>query len=118
AVMVLMYHRILSDEPDNDLNRKPETFHNDLKLLRENNYYPVTALDFVQNNMDVPAGKTPVVITFDDALPSQFQVETGTDGQPHIAPDCAVGIMETFNKQHSDWPTKATFFVLPREGRN
>jgi hypothetical protein len=26
--------------------------------------------------------------------------------------------METFNKQHKDWPIKATFFVLPKEGRN
>ena len=62
AVMVLMYHRFLPDEPDNDLNRRPDTFRNDLKLLRDNNYYPVTALEFVENKMDVPAGKTPCLL--------------------------------------------------------
>jgi peptidoglycan/xylan/chitin deacetylase (PgdA/CDA1 family) len=118
AIMVLMYHRFLPDEPDNDLNRKPATFRHDLELLRDHNYYPVTALELVENKMDVPAGKTPVVLTFDDALPSQFEVRTGSDGQPHIAPDCAVGIMETFHKEHADWPTRGTFFVLPKAGRN
>jgi peptidoglycan/xylan/chitin deacetylase (PgdA/CDA1 family) len=118
AIMVVMYHRILADEPDNDLNRRPETFRNDLKLLRDKGYHPVTALELVTNSMEVPAGKTPVVITFDDALPSQFKVVTGQDGKEHIDRNCAVGIMETFSKQNPDWPTKATFFVLPKEGRN
>src|SRR5690606_37654788 len=87
AVMVVMYHRFLPDEPDNDLNRRPETFRKDLERLRANNYYAVTALEFVENKMDVPAGKTPVVLTFDDALPSQFEVVSGSDGKAHIAPD-------------------------------
>jgi hypothetical protein len=86
--------------------------------LREGGYHPVTALELVTNTMDVPLGKTPVVITFDDALPSQFKIITGRDGKPHIDPDCAAGILETFNGQHPDWPTKATFFVLPKAGRN
>jgi hypothetical protein len=118
AIMVVMYHRILADEKESDLNRRPETFRNDLKLLRDKGYHPVTALELVTNSMEVPAGKTPVVITFDDALPSQFKVVTGQDGKEHIDRNCAVGIMETFSKQNPDWPTKATFFVLPKEGRN
>ena len=118
AVMVLMYHRIEADEPDNDLNRKPASFRNDLKLLRNGGYHPVTALELVTNSMDVPIGKTPVAITFDDALPSQFKIITGRDGKPHIDPDCAAGILETFHTQYPEWPTKATFFVLPKAGRN
>jgi peptidoglycan/xylan/chitin deacetylase (PgdA/CDA1 family) len=118
AVMVLMYHRILPNESDNPLNRKPETFRKDLELLYEKKYHPVTAREFVTNTMDVPAGKTPVVITFDDALVSQFKVVAGKSGGMAIDPDCAVGIMETFSKEHPDWPLKATFFVLPKEGGN
>jgi peptidoglycan/xylan/chitin deacetylase (PgdA/CDA1 family)/predicted small lipoprotein YifL len=117
AVMVIMYHRFLSDEPESDLNRRPETFKKDLETLRAKNYYPVNALEFVTNTMDVPAGKTPVVITFDDALPSQFHV-IEKDGEAKIDPNCAVGIMENFSKKYPDWPMKATFFVLPKEGRN
>lgn len=118
AIMVLMYHRIEADEPDNDLNRKPASFRNDLKLLRDGDYHPVTALELVTNTMEVPIGKTPVAITFDDALPSQFKIVTGRDGKPHIDPNCAAGILETFHKDFPEWPTKATFFVLPKAGRN
>jgi peptidoglycan/xylan/chitin deacetylase (PgdA/CDA1 family) len=118
AVMVLMYHRIDADEPDNDLNRRPDTFRKDLETLYKKGYRPVTALEFVENRMDVPAGKTPVVITFDDALPTQFRIKTSADGKPVIDRDCAVGIMQKFHEKHPDWATKATFFVLPKEGRN
>jgi peptidoglycan/xylan/chitin deacetylase (PgdA/CDA1 family) len=117
AVMVIMYHRILADEKESDLNRRPETFLKDLETLHAKGYYPVNALDLVHNTMEVPAGKTPVVLTFDDALPSQFEVVI-KNGKPTIAPNCAVGIMETFSKKNPDWPMRATFFVLPKEGRN
>jgi len=118
SIMILMYHRFNPDEPDSDLNRKPDTFRKDLEALYKRKYHPVTVLELVENRLDVPAGKTPVVLTFDDALPSQFRVVIGSDGQPHIDPDCAVGILETFSKKHPDWPAKGTFFVLPKEGRN
>jgi peptidoglycan/xylan/chitin deacetylase (PgdA/CDA1 family) len=117
AIMVIMYHRFLADEKESDLNRRPETFKNDLETLRKKNYYPVNALELVTNTMNVPAGKTPVVITFDDALPSQFHV-IEKNGEAKIDPNCAVGIMENFSKKYPDWPMKATFFVLPKEGRN
>ena len=118
AIMVLMYHRVRESEVDGDLNRRPATFRRDLQTLYDGGYYPVTALNLAENNMDVPIGKTPVVLTFDDALISQFHVIMGKDNTPHIDPNCAVGIMETFHKQHPDWPTRATFFVLPHEGKN
>ncbi len=118
AVMVVMYHRFLANQPDSDLNRRPDTFRKDLETFYKKGYYPVNAIDFAENKMDVPAGKTPIVLTFDDALPSQFTVTPNADGQPKIDPDCAIGIMETFNKEHPDWPLKGTFFVLPHEGRN
>ena len=117
AIMVIMYHRILADEKNTDLNRTPETFRKDLEMLRDKNYYPVNALDVAENKMDIPAGKTPVAITFDDSLPSQFRV-IQKNGKSKIDPNCAVGIMENFNKKFPDWPLKATFFVLPKEGRN
>jgi peptidoglycan/xylan/chitin deacetylase (PgdA/CDA1 family)/predicted small lipoprotein YifL len=118
AVMVIMYHRFIADEKESDLNRRPETFKKDLETLHAKNYYPVNAIDLVTNNMDVPAGKTPVVITFDDALPTQFRV-IEKDGEAKIDPNCAVGIMENFSKKHpGEWPMRATFFVLPKEGRN
>lgn len=118
AVMILMYHRFRADEPDSQLNRKPETFARDLEELWHRGFRPVTVSEFVQNKMDLKPGKTPVVLTFDDSLPTQFNLVTGSDNQTHIDPNCAVGIMETFHRTHPDWATKATFFVLPQVGQN
>ncbi|MGC8669072.1 MAG: polysaccharide deacetylase family protein [Chthonomonadales bacterium] len=118
AVMIVMYHHFDPNRPDSDLNRRPDTFRKDLEAFYKRGYRPVTLSEFLSGKMDVPGGKTPIVLTFDDASPTQFKVITGSDGKPSIAPDCAVGILETFHKTHPDWPTKGTFFVLPKEGRN
>lgn len=116
SIMIVMYHRFNAKEKPSDLNRTPDEFRKDLEDLYSRGYRPVNVTELAENKMDVAAGKTPVALTFDDALPSQFKTMTGTDGQTHIDPDCAVGIMESFHKQHPDWPLKGTFFVLPKEG--
>lgn len=119
AILVIMYHRFNPKESNNPLNRTPDEFRKDLETLWKKKYYPVNANEMVENKMDVPAGKTPVVLTFDDALPTQFKTIVRPDGSTGIDPDCAVGILEKFHEAHKDeWPMKATFFVLPAEGRN
>jgi len=117
SIMILMYHNFDPVKPNNDLNRTPDQFRQDLEDLYKRNYRPITVSELVDFKIEVPAGKSPVVLTFDDALPTQFKIVTGKDGQAHIDQDCAVGIMEKFSKAHPDWPTKGTFFVLPKEGR-
>ncbi|MEP6755323.1 MAG: polysaccharide deacetylase family protein [Chthonomonadales bacterium] len=119
TIMIVMYHRFETKYPSNDrnLNRRPEDFQKDLENLYQRKYYPVNVSDIVDGKLDVPAGKTPIALTFDDSWDSQFKLIAGTDGQPHIDPDCAVGIMEKFHKAHADWPLKGTFFVLPQEGK-
>lgn len=111
AVMVLMYHRIEADKPSGNMNRTPAEFRQDLQALYDHGYRPVTLSEFGEGRIDLPAGRSPVVITFDDSYKSQFAYVGGPDGE-QVDPECAVGIMEAFHQQHADWPTKATFFVL------
>jgi peptidoglycan/xylan/chitin deacetylase (PgdA/CDA1 family) len=77
-------------------------------------WYPVNMRDVLTSHIQVPAGKTPVVLTFDDARGSQFRYlpDGATD------PNCAVGILEAFHRQHPDWPLRATFYVLPKSAWN
>ncbi|MBM3495316.1 MAG: hypothetical protein FJX72_13495 [Armatimonadetes bacterium] len=110
AVMVLMYHRIEESRPNDAMNRTPEQFTKDLQDLYDRGYRAVTLREFAENRMDVPAGKTPVVLTFDDSYRSQFRYLDAAASQ--IDPDCAVGLMEAFSAKHPDWKPKATFFVL------
>ncbi|MBA2441249.1 MAG: polysaccharide deacetylase family protein [Rubrobacter sp.] len=112
-VMVLEYHRVGGDPglaPDWTIS--PEDFRAQLELLHENDYYPINLRDLLDNRVDVPAGKTPVVLTFDDSSDTQFtMVQDGEGWVPD--PDGAVGILQQFHEENPDWPMSATFFVLP-----
>ncbi|MDQ3812710.1 MAG: polysaccharide deacetylase family protein [Armatimonadota bacterium] len=118
AVMILMYHDFDPKRPNNDLNRTPDQFRKDLEMLYQRGYRPVTVTEFIENRMDLPPGKTPVVLTFDDSKPTQFNIKTTGDGQQVIDRNCAVGILQKFHEKNPQWAAKATFFVLPQVGRN
>lgn len=108
-VMVLMYH-IIGDKED-EWERTKDNFRNDLKVLYDEGYYLVTARDFVTGNMNVPAGKTPVVLTFDDATEGHFRFIEKDNGELVVDPDSAVGIIENFAMDHPDFGTAASFYV-------
>lgn len=91
------------------MHRLPEAFRKDLERLDKMGFRPVTARDWLAGKMDLAKGASPIVMTFDDANPDQFQLlEDGT-----VDPKCAVGIWQAYAKAHPDFPIRATFFVLP-----
>ena len=112
-VMVLEYHRVGGDPdfaPEWTISGK--AFRAELEYLRSHDYHPVNARDFLAGRMDVPAGKTPVVLTFDDSSDTQFTlVRRGGELVPD--PGGAVGVLVDFHRRHPDWPLRATWFVLP-----
>jgi hypothetical protein len=96
------------------LNIAPDTFRRQLKLMYAAGWFPINMRDALSAHIDVPRGKIPVVLTFDDARPSQFRYRA--DGT--LDPNCAVGILEAFHAAHPDWPRRATFYVLPESAWN
>ena len=121
-IPILMYHSVGGEREfaggplydRHGLNIAPETFRRQLGQMYAAGWYPVTMRDALAARLSVPRGKTPVVLTFDDARPSQFRYLPGD----RIDPDCAVGILETFHQAHPDWPARATFYVLPESVYN
>lgn len=112
-VMVLEYHRVGGDPglaPNWTIST--EQFRRELEYLYENGYHPVNFRDLVRGEMEVPAGKTPVVLTFDDSSDTQFTM-VRDNGQWVPEPGGAVGVLAAFHRDHPDWPMKGTFFVLP-----
>ena len=107
VVPVLMYHQLLANPGNDRYTQTPDAFRAELTRLQKDGYVPITAGQLAAGIIDVPAGKHPVVLTFDDATNSQFQL--GADDHP--VPDCAVGILEAFAEAHPDFPARATFFV-------
>lgn len=105
-VPVLMYHRIIPNPATTD-DRTPAQFRADLDRLARDGYVPVTAAEFVTGRMDIPAGRHPVVITFDDSSPSQLTLDE--TGQPK--PDTAVAILREAAARHPGFRPVATFYV-------
>ena len=106
VVPVLMYHRLVAT-PRSVFDRTPRDFRAELERLAREGYVPVTAAEFSAGRIDIPAGKHPVVLTFDDGDPSQFALTPA--GKP--VPGTAVAIMLEVARAHPEFRPVATFFV-------
>jgi peptidoglycan/xylan/chitin deacetylase (PgdA/CDA1 family) len=112
-VLVLVYHGI--GRPEARWVRTPENFRADLEYLLAHGYYPINLIDLARGALSqVPEGRRPIVLTFDDSTAGHFRyLEDGS-----IDPDCAVGILKAMHDAYGeDWPLRATFFVLLNAGK-
>lgn len=107
-IMVLMYHVI--GDSEGEWSRRWDNFRKDLEVLYEKGYRLISLNDYISNNIEVEAGYTPVVITFDDGTQGQFNI-LEKDGKLTVDPKCAVGIMEDFYSARPDFGLAATFFI-------
>lgn len=122
-VPVMMYHGIVNKKSsetsytggnvDKDgYNRTVEAFKEDLEFYYQNGYRMIRAIDYVNGIIDVPYGKSPIVLTFDDGNTSNIKVNGVTlDGEIIIDENSAVGVLESFKKKYPDFNVTATFFV-------
>ncbi|GAA3243329.1 polysaccharide deacetylase family protein [Nonomuraea helvata] len=105
-IPVLMFHRVI-DKPSTTDDRTPQQFRADLERLAREGYVPITATEMVTGKIDIPAGKHPVVLTFDDSSPSQLTLnEVGVP-----APNTAVAILKDVAAKNPGFRPKATFYV-------
>ncbi|MDI2027372.1 polysaccharide deacetylase family protein [Saccharopolyspora sp. TS4A08] len=106
-VPVLMYHRI-TPAPTSVYDRTPADFRGELERLVREDYVPVTATEYATGKIDIPAGKHPVVLTFDDGSATQFTVDAS--GDP--APESAVGILLSVARANPGFRPVATMYVF------
>ena len=105
-VLVIVYNKISPDATDAS-TRTPDQFRDDLALLDREGFYPINISDLVTGDIDIPAGKSPVAITFDGSSPGQYRIlDDGT-----LDRTCAVGVMQDLI-EGGYWHPKATFFCL------
>ncbi|HEY3315473.1 MAG TPA: polysaccharide deacetylase family protein [Bacillota bacterium] len=108
-VLILEYHEVGGEEAR--WRRSSANFRKDLETLYEKGYRLVNLQDYLAGKIDLPAGMSPVVLTFDDSDPGQFRYLI-KDGQPVIDPDSAVGMLVAFHEKHPDFGLAGTFYVL------
>lgn len=105
-VPVLMYHRI-TPTANSVYERTPEDFRAELERLAAEDYVPVTATEYATGRIDVPAGKHPVVLTFDDGSISQFTL----DGAGEPAAGTGISILLDVAAAHPGFRPVATCYV-------
>jgi peptidoglycan/xylan/chitin deacetylase (PgdA/CDA1 family) len=107
-VMVLMYHEI-GDKEDTWARHK-DNFRRDMETLYAKGYRPVNLNDFLSGIIDVPAGTTPFILTFDDGTAGQFRL-IEESGNLLVDPDSAVGILMEMNRKYPDFSLAGTFYI-------
>jgi peptidoglycan/xylan/chitin deacetylase (PgdA/CDA1 family) len=109
-IPIVMYHDIgaSSNYDSLGLNISRDKFKKQLQAMKDAGWYPITMRSVALGDIDVPAGKTPVVITFDDGRATTFR--TLPDGR--VDPNCAVAIFEEFSKRNPEFPFRATFYLI------
>lgn len=92
--------------------RTTESFKTDLEFYYNEGYRMIRLVDYVDGDIDVELGKSPIILTFDDGLSNNIKV-TGLDknGDIIIDPNSAVGILESFKEKYPDYNVTATFFI-------
>ncbi|TDB75501.1 polysaccharide deacetylase [Actinomadura sp. KC216] len=105
-VPVLMYHRIVA-KPEMSLDRSTKELYDELTRLAKGGYSPITAGEFASGRFNVPAGKHPVVLTFDDSTPGHFTLDAA--GRPQA--DTAVAIIQRVAQENPGFRPTATFFL-------
>lgn len=107
-IMIVMYHDIQSEEKE--WVRSRDNFRKDLERFYKEGFVLIKLSSYLRGEIDVPAGKTPLILTFDDATPGQFRF-VEKDGKLIPDPGCAVGILLDFYREHPEFGCAATFFI-------
>lgn len=111
VVPILEYHNLVDKSTAKGYEYPIASFRKDMDWLYDHKYRPISLSDYVRGRIDCPAGMSPVILTFDDALGGQFRYLP--DGK--IDPNCGIGVLDSLHAKHPDWPLRGTFFVLTDE---
>lgn len=122
-IPIMMYHGIVNIKDkdtgyiggnvDKDgYTRTTESFRKDLDFYYNEGYRMIKLNDYINDDIDVPIGKSPIILTFDDGLVNNIKV-IGRDDDNNLIIDSnsAVGILEEYKKKYPDFNVTATFFV-------
>ena len=122
SVPILMYHRIYGmtnaetsytgGNVDKDgYNRTSEAFEADLRMYYQQGYRMMRLTDYVDGNINVEFGYSPLILTFDDGIRDVVVQGWNTDGSPIFDPTCAIAILEKIKAEYPDYNVTATFFL-------
>jgi hypothetical protein len=112
-IPIVMFHNFvenLEETTDKEYTTSFSAFTQLLETLYAQDYRLISMRDFIDHNISVPAGKIPMVFTFDDGSAGQFNL-VEQNGSLIVNPKSAVGIMMAFHEKHPDFCMKGIFYL-------
>ena len=122
-VPIMMYHGI-KNVKNNETNyvggnvdkdgytRTAEAFRNDLEEYYQKGYRMIKLSDYINGDINVSYGYSPIILTFDDGNENNIKVlGLDSNGDIIIDPNSAVGILEEYKKKYPDYGVSAIFFI-------
>ncbi len=111
-IMILMFHNFIKEyiSGDKEFTMTLGQFESLLYKLYNMGYSLISLTDYLNGNIDTPAGRIPLVFTFDDATSGQFSF-IEQDGELIVNPYTAVAIMESFYSKYPEFGLEGTFCV-------
>lgn len=112
-IPIVMFHNFvenLEETTDPEYTTSFDAFSQLLETLYAQDYRLISMRDFIDHNISVPAGKIPMVFTFDDGSAGQFNL-VEQNGRLVVNPKSAVGIMMAFYEKHPDFGLKGIFYL-------
>jgi hypothetical protein len=107
VVPVMMYHQIREDG-GSEWDMTPDEFRDELVRLFDLGFVPIRTIDLVRGEIDIPAGRSPVVLTFDDSPRNQARL----DDDGNWAPDTAMGILTDVAARYDEVDPVASFYLI------
>lgn len=105
-VPVLMIHQV-AEPAEGDYAQTPAQLRASLEYLAGHGYVPITAAELVNGDIDLPAGTSPVVLTFDDGYDNQFRLLP--DGS--VDPRSGVGVVLAVAAKHPRFRPVGTMYL-------
>lgn len=102
-IFVSEWHEI--QDTDATYKTSLDTFRQQMQQLHRRGYRPVSAEEFIDGSFPIPAGTSPVLLTFDDSYMEHLFFDAS--GKPHA--DSVVGILEEMERQDPTWRARAVF---------
>lgn len=103
-VLVMEWHKI--QDADGRWENSLATFKAQLQELHAKGYRPISVEEFIEGTFPIPAGTSPVLLTFDDSYREHFAfAEDGVTPDP----DSVVGILEAMEAEDPTWRARAHF---------
>lgn len=113
-IPIVMFHKFVeayTEKSEPNYTTTFVEFETLLQTLYDRDFRMISLQQFLSSDISVPAGKHPIVFTFDDGTAGQFNLIKNEKGELVVNPQSAVGIMMTFADTHPDFGIGGTFYL-------